>query len=156
MTKPRPVNSFEDAIDRARVLLGDDAPTVTGRSVQRLRRYGDPDDESQIPLHVAFALDAACKAAGLGSPILEVYRNRLEGITSPAGCLDSQLRRLTIEVGELSKAADEAMADGVLDHRERRGIEQAAQDVIDQATQIRALVETPATYPIPVSIKGVR
>lgn len=78
MTYRRPENSFAAAWTFARRACGAEAlASALGCSASRLRQLANPMRGDSAVLDLAAAADAACAAAGGGTPILDIYTARL-------------------------------------------------------------------------------
>lgn len=113
MTKMRECGSVEQAVDRARVMLGPAAQDISGRSEALLRAWGDPDNDTHhIPVYQAIRLDAAYVAEfGGKAPLFDAYERALTkaiyglGGASPHS-LSDPLDRISRLLGELSSVTD--------------------------------------------------
>lgn len=105
MPKVRPPASLWDAVTQVLAIVGDDgAAQVTGKSARLVRYWGDPDDDREIPLRQALALDMACLAAGHAAPIAAWYRAQVLA-ADPGTCAHPMtlLADLVTELGEVSE-----------------------------------------------------
>lgn len=116
--KLRTPGSLFEGITQALAILGDDAATATGRSMDHLRHCSNQDDDKHLQLRHGLALDIACVKAGHAAPIATAYHLQLSAATGVAGLGDGALspaervQLLTESLGQLSKTWREATGDG--------------------------------------------
>ena len=161
MTHYREPGTVEDVLAAVlRALSADEILTATGKKLALFRALSNPENPCSLDLDDAAALDAALVAKGLPArfrPLFDALHTaavaKLGGAKPATLDLNTELRRLSIEVGTLYKAADDGMADGRLETHERRRIAHDAQDVSDRAIAIRDLVEPPPASVTPIHIR---
>lgn len=73
--KPRSPKTFAAAVTRIKAVLGESTcAEIVDRSESLIRKWADPDHESQPSLSQAVALDSAYVSSGRGDPpLLQVY-----------------------------------------------------------------------------------
>lgn len=118
----------------------------TGKKLNSFYRISNPENELGLHLDDAAALDAALLARGerarfadLLSELTQSAIARMGGAKANSFCIDTGLRRITGELGDLARAVDDMLA-GPQDLQERRRVAKEAQDVIDAAMAIREAV----------------
>lgn len=151
MTKRRPVGSLKQALLLLLGGLGSEAAVVAGKSLRRLHEYSDPDEADHPPVDICLALDAAARAAGLGTPMLDAYRLLLERAAGPAGdpaVSDEQmLLGLLIATGDLAEEQQAVLADGAVCALDRERMHKACAAVRGRLDRILLRYADPTTIP---------
>lgn len=139
-TKPRKPATFEHAMQRViGVLTADGAAEAVGKSRPLVYAWGDGDDDRLPNLQQAAALDRACASAGGGTPIGDVYAERIGQAQAPKPSdVELCFRRVAAAAGAVSQHYQRAMEDGRLDVRERKQLVDDAYRITDE---VRAFVE---------------
>jgi hypothetical protein len=151
MTKLRTPNSFEDAITRIMgVLTPSVAASAVGKSSDLLRRWGNedlperPSIEQCLLLDLAYMRDAPADQASV-APIFEVYAARLSqvGIAVKLQPLDprDRMMRVASEIGDVSRAVTESMADRKVTNRERNAVRKEIREAIAELQRLDAEIE---------------
>jgi hypothetical protein len=126
VTKPRDPLTWDGAIFEAMHVAG--VEVLSDRldvSPSLIRQWADPDQKPLPILRQAEAIDVTCRDVAGRTPILDLYRHRVEVLASPSGaCIQRLLMRAASDLGELAAAIDRAKADGVVCDHERIGIRQ--------------------------------
>lgn len=165
MMKARQPETIEAAIEAICGVLGgsDAAGAVVGKSGALVRKWSDPDcDGHRIPLEAAMALDAACKAAGGGTPIADMMSRRLDQVDAPAPRpVDPSTAMLgvTAAVGTLAAAVQAAVhpsspGGARLTLTERHGIAEQLRPVEQQLDMIRHVIRPNAAEIVTMPERG--
>lgn len=144
MTHARWHNSWEAALVGALHNLTDaDLRHATGRARDYLSKLSVPGNGRELWFSHAAALDRALVAKGLPPQFLPLLQDNVAPAPAATVAVDTALRRATVELGELTKAVDDAMADGRMALAERRRIAKEGHDVIDQVKKLLLSIEPP-------------
>jgi hypothetical protein len=146
MTLVRAPGSIKAAVDRCRRTLGPDAEALTGKTEDYLYKCSHPDHEGRnISVKDAVALDRGMRVAGHGHPIFDAYAALLGGVPSGrAGeCPKTAFLGVAAQTGTLAQSVADAMADGVIDLRERRQIAAACHELVDAVRMLLDAIEPP-------------
>jgi len=113
MTKPRPLNSVYEAIDRVAGLIGyANAAHHIGKSESYIRQCGDPDGAREIFMHEAMRLDQVCRAEHGETPFADYLRRKDSEVTWDGKRVDVRDVgfELQIQLGKMVEAIRAAKA----------------------------------------------
>lgn len=145
MTLHRTAGSIDAKILEAlRDLTDTEILSFTGKTRAHFHKISHPENDWGLHLTDAALLDAALIAKGQPPVFRPVYDEMVRMATRGTDYsmdLSKEVRRVSVEVGELNGVVDEALEDNHLSAREKRDIAKEAQGVIDRATAIRDAME---------------
>ena len=120
--KPRSPRSLEHAVALVIDHIGaGSAAKAAGKSEKLVYAWSDDHSDSLPNIAQAIAMDAACKAAGHGTPIADAYNEAIDYAPTASGAdSDACVRRLLASVGRVCSHHEDALADGRYDGAERQ------------------------------------
>lgn len=153
MTIYRPAASTEAIVlEAVRLLSEADIKAATGKTLDFFRKVSQ--GKSVLSLEDAARLDGALEARGFPRLFEAHFRDlvgntaaRLRGEKAEPGSVDATLRRVVADVGELSAAVDQALADEVMEPHEARRIATVARRGIVTLKRLLRIVEPPVDLP---------
>lgn len=145
MTVARQPGSLGEAIMRACEPLGgpSNAGLALGVGEHQLAHYSNPNRRDRLPLDLAVRLDRECAAAGGGTPITDWLVASTRGVSAPTSTPMQHIARVMDAQAGLQGAFAEAMLDGRLSGKERKALVKFADQLRQQAGQLRAALLKP-------------
>ncbi len=139
--KPRHPVSVAGACTQILGRLGDAAAVAVNKSDSLIRKWADPDHDSEPTFSQMLDLDAAYVAAtGESAPLKRAYvtllRERTAAVAHQAQAPQSRLLDVMAEIGEISAAAHRAMDDGTMTANEAAPLQRDIGEAIEKLTQM--------------------
>ena len=115
---------------------------ATGVKENTIRKASNPETPGGLQFEHAAGLEAALQDKGHPGMFLEAFRHAVANARrtnrKPAvECIHRTLRQVAAEIGDVNRATDEALNDGVIDRHERAAIAREIQEAIDLLTNFR-------------------
>lgn len=140
MTVRHKPGTVGNAIARAVAPLGgySNAGLALGLNASALSHFASAVKPDRISLEVAIALDAECKAAGGGAPILDYYASQLGGVIGPGATPFEHLAEFSARCADVQSVFAEALRDGQIDKGEREALLTTLADAEARIRKIKA------------------